>query len=186
MSFRLGVSRREDAEIEGEVVVEEEVATTAAPIASPITLTELGDADVVEDDDWVTLIDDGETFRYLCSEVVADNDPTVVPLAFFMDLAFPEGAEELALRHVQEQLVTSIAGQYGVSDGTGCENPTTGRTWLVEISSNLSDWVRDPALGEGKSLLYCLVGFVFLRSCPHPCLTLLWLLLNNRYLLFHD
>ena len=168
MSFRLGVSRREDAEIEGEVVVEEEVATTAAPIASPITLTELGDADVVEDD-WVTLIDDGETFRYLCSEVVADNDPTLVPLAFFMDLAFPEGAEELALRHVQEQLVTSIAGQYGVSDGTGCENPTTGRTWLVEISSNLSDWVRDPALGKGKWIVLVLSGgiFVFLRSCPH-------------------
>ena len=167
--FRLGVRRESAAEPDVVVVVEDE-ESTSVPTAANITLTEGGDG--VMEDGWVTLIDDGKMFSYLCSEVVEDNNPTLVPLSFFMDLSFPEGAEELALRHVQEQLVTNIAGQFGVSNGEGCENPITARTWLVQISSNLSDWVRDPALGEDISIVcvhvwmsLCLSFHLFLHIC---------------------
>jgi len=106
---------------------------------------------VVETDNDVggELIETEKSFTYLCTDVVEDNTPTLIPTTFFMDLAFPKGAEDLALKHVQDQLVTNIASQYRVTDGFGCDNPIpTGRwSWVIQISSELKDWVRHPVSG---------------------------------------
>jgi hypothetical protein len=116
----------------------------ALPSTTPTAAPVIPDAE----DLLVNVIDDGESYTYQCASVVEDNDPTTIPMEFFMDVSFPEGAEKLALRHVREQLVNSVAFEYGISTGQGCENPSLERTWVVEISSETSDWVRDPVFGQ--------------------------------------
>ena len=96
----------------------------------------------------VEFLDDGSSYGYQCARVVQDNDPTMVPMDFFFDLSFPQGAEEAAVRYVQTTLVQRIAGEYGISDAQGCENPSFGKTWLIQILSQIQNWQRDSVLSE--------------------------------------
>lgn len=106
--------------------------TTAAPDATP----------------QVEFLDDGSSYGYQCARVVQDNDPTMVPMDFFFDLSFPQGAEKAAVRYVQTTLVQRIAGEYGISNAQGCENPSIGKTWLIQILSQIQNWQRDSVLSE--------------------------------------
>lgn len=101
----------------------------------------------------VRSIDNGIAYGFQCAKVVQDNRATVtdVPLAFFLDISFPIGSEDVALLYLQEQLVSNVASYYGVSDGTRCDDPTyslTGTTWLVQIFSQTTDWTRETLFGK--------------------------------------
>jgi len=110
----------------------------------------------------VQTINNGEAFGFQCAKVVRDNEVTDIPLTFFLDVSYPIGSEDLALTYLQEEVVTSVATYYGVSNGQRCENPLlNGSTWLVQILSRTSDWKKETMFGEFL-LVFCWTVFVCL------------------------
>ncbi len=100
----------------------------------------------------VQTIDNGVAYGYQCAKVVRDNTVTDIPVTFFLDVSFPIGSQDLAVTFLQEEIVSSVALYYGVSNGQRCENPLlNGSTWLVQILSKTTDWKRETLFGRSSS-----------------------------------
>lgn len=101
----------------------------------------------------VQTIDNGVAFGFQCAKVVRDNQVTDIPLTFFLDVSFPIGSQDLALTYLQEEIVSSVALYYGVSNGQRCENPLlNGSTWLVQILSKTTDWKKETLFESCREL----------------------------------
>lgn len=98
--------------------------------------------------------DNNELIGFQCPRVMENNPNLVdIPLFFYMDMKFPKGSESVSKRRVQTELLLAIARDFRVSTGKACTDPPpNGISWLVSITSDTEQLVRDEVFPKCREL----------------------------------
>jgi hypothetical protein len=131
----------------------------------------------------VELINKDDIYGFQCAKVVQNSMVTDVNLIFYVDLAYPIGAEaeEAAIRHLQTGLVDSVSTSYGISSGIRCSDPPfDGTSWLVQFISDATEYTRVEAFGKYKHKGDC--SLCHNSSLTHARASLLSLYSSLRFL----
>lgn len=104
----------------------------------------MGD-NVFDTPDFGEVLDDenGDLIGYSCIKTVQRNVLTDIDVVFYVDLAYPAGESDAALKYFQTALVTDVSKEYGISDGERCEFPPfDGTSWVVQFISSVKSYSR--------------------------------------------
>jgi hypothetical protein len=99
-----------------------------------------------------------EFIGYQCDKLVADNTLVDADLTYYVDLMWSNNStEDLAIEHVRVGLIDAVASTFGISSGVRCdEPPLDGKSWLVKVTSERSQYTRVPDFSKNTNLVFSL------------------------------